>query len=205
VLNSASIDDGNPAGSESEAMETLVQGLVAYLREIDGYRVVCRRHEETASVARDTGGLWVSRSFTPRDEILAHVAAALPLLQPCPTPRAGSDGERPSGDGRSVPGTAQPLGCHEGVWEGRDVRVHVQERSGTDARSLTVRVYVPVADWPELPLRTLASALRCHEVLLPASIGAALPRPLGAVGDGLAIGEFLSRTTPPNLAASKCI
>ena len=56
---------------------------------------------------------------------------------------------------------------------------------------------------PELPLRTLASVLLCHEFLVPAFVAIPLPTPQEAAS--LTVSAYLKRTMPPNLYASQCI
>lgn len=58
---------------------------------------------------------------------------------------------------------------------------------------------------PELPLKVIAATLQCHEQLVPAYIAEALPMYNHHEAKFETLWEYLSRTMPKNLDATRCL
>jgi len=185
--------------SLESALGDIVQGLFGYLQELDGYRVVCLRSAETAAVSPQQGGIQVIRHFDGTPSLIAHLEAVVPLLPPR-SRRARVEAARPEIPLRP---DLRPVIAHAGVWEARDVVVEVQVSSGPAAKQVEVGLFLSEIDVPELPLRMLATALRCHEFLVPHDIAPALQLPSEEVEGIQTIHQYLERAMPRNLAASQ--
>jgi len=194
---SPSIDPANPG--DIDAVALLTGGIYAYLLEVDGYRSICRRHEETATVEQDDGVVCVVRCFEPAAEAVEHLRTAVQLLPP---PRRDTQPNHHHGEGDSQP----PREVRQDViWEGRLLHV----RAGVQCSSAVLRVEVRVSPWesdfPELPLRTVATALRCHEFLLPDGVARAQPIREADQPKAHGVHAYLKCAMAPNLYASQCI
>ena len=191
----------------ANALALLMEGISAYLREIDSYRAVCRRHEGTAIVDERAGDVRVGRSFESSRRTLGHLKSAMQLL-----PRSYGDAPRRSGHDRygRHPQSLARIVKHDlpcllqcaVVWEGRRHIVHARRRTSPAVLSVDLFISPLESGLPELPLRTVAMALRCHEFLVPDIIALPLAvRPDEKHG----VREYLKRAIPPNLSASQCI
>jgi hypothetical protein len=176
----------------SEEFADLADAFCAYLLEIDGYCDVCRRCEETVVVHERSAGIEVTRFYEFRDATLSHLRSALGVL-------GGNDEIA-----QSRKKLSGPLLRYSLSWEHRPVLV-AASFFPADATLLQVTLFLPhvKSDLPELPLRTLAHALLCHEFLLPGPI--ALPRPPPHMQRSLSAFDYLQRAMPEKLYASQCI
>lgn len=196
-------DAGAPEGHEADdAMACLVQGLVTYFQEVEGYRAVCRRHEGTAVVREARDGLWVVRCFADGGRACAHLASALRLLS-TPDDAAG-DHARDESRRWAIAGRSSRSALQAHVsWEGRQALVRARTRQAV--LKVEVQILPPAGDLPDLPLRALATALCCHEFLVPDGVAPALPCPPHSGARGDSIREYLTHAMPPKLAARQCI
>jgi hypothetical protein len=192
---------GSPPGEPErvDGLTCLAGAVYAYLREIDAYRGVCSRCAGTAVVRERAAWLEVTRWYKPTDEALTHLGSALGRLPEHRPTQARREGyRREAGDDSPI-----TLPRHI-TWEHRPAVVR-SSLTGSDARTLqvTLLLHREAGDLPELPLRTLASALLCHEFLLPEVI--ASPLPPGRAPRSLSVRAYLLRAMPPNLYAGQCI
>ena len=197
-----SIDEAPAEPRQPDGLTGLAEGLYAYLQEVTADRDLCRRHEATIAVQQLDGELRLARCFENSSRTVSHLAGAIRLLPRWRTPRGrkGGEGERP-------PGTHDvPCLLRSDIdWECRRHLVQAQIHPLSEALSVKVSVFPWECELQQLPLRTIATALRCHEFLVPE--GTALPLPVPG-GDGRAtegIRAYLARTMPPNAYASQCI
>lgn len=195
-----------PAGTaDTDGLSCLTEGVHAYLQEIDDYRAVCRRHEGTAVVRQRRSQLQVARFFKNTSETATHLQSALRQLAALQGDHGRRDGGKDARRWRRHSTQEKAWRCQI-VWAGRLLSLDAY-RSGETA-ILQVNLHVPCVprgDLPELPLRLLAEALRCHEFLLPDVVTAPLPVPPRQAAAFVGLREYLLRVTPPNLLASQCI
>lgn len=189
-------------GNQPDWAALLAEALRNYLREVDDWRRVCTRHEQSAIVRESETGLEITRRFADREvngRLLLAALARLPTekrLAPKSLPFGGARGRLSSAD-------ESDDARRSFRWQGRTVAV----RSGPDPADgalLRVTLFVPppVSDLPVLPLRVIAEALRCHEYLVPTGDAAlAIPPQFS----GLTISAYLERAMPSNLYASQSI
>jgi hypothetical protein len=182
--------DAEPEHSEEFA--DLADAISAYLLEIDGYCDVCRRCEKAVVVHKRSAGIEVARFFEFRDATLSHLRSALGVL-------GGNDEIALARKHLSAPLLRYSLS-----WKHRRLLV-AASLFQADMALLQVTLFLPhlVSDLPELPLRTLAHALLCHEFLLPEPI--AFPRPPPRLPQALSVFDYLQRAMPEKLYASQCI
>jgi hypothetical protein len=177
---------------------SLAAGLYAYLQEVDGYRIVCRRHGGKAAVDAQEGGVRVTRCFESGSATVAHLQVATQLL-----PRWKRRISEERGAGKRRDGPRLLVQC-DVLWEGRRLLVEAFQPSSTAVLHVELSLWPWESDLPELPLRMVATALRCHEFLLPDGIARPLPVPADGRG-GREIRAYLMHAMPKNLYASQCI
>lgn len=195
---------------DNDGLFLLAEGLSGYLAEIAACRAVCLRHESTATVWLTTGVLHVQRLFDPAPATAARLAARVEefpgwegtLFWPSEGERWERFRVRAAARGKEDP-NARPAALRGIAWEGRPVLVNIRSRgSGAPIVVETAMPSLPL-DLPELPLRLVASGLRCHEDLLPGYLAA--PLPLAKHGEGRShLRDYLERATPQNRYASQC-
>jgi hypothetical protein len=192
--------------SESDATATLVDlttGLYAYLTEVDAYGVICRRHRGRVLVG-DDGDVAVIRSFQETEKALAHLQIALTTMPPCPVgPAKGKSPRRPQTCGWWTSKEVITSVLQRTIlWEGRRCSVHVWRIEPCSVLNVAVVLRPFGGDVPELPLRKVAIALRCHEALVPLTVAeASIVDPIRPL---LAMEDYLRRAMPSNLWASQC-
>src|SRR5439155_1008168 len=106
-------------------------------------------------------------------------------------------------DHRTDPPSVRPLIRSDRIWEGHQLLVRARTQHPSRVLTLEVCVLPHNGGLPELPLRVLATALRCHEFLLSDGVAQPLPVPHDLLRSG--IREYLTRVTPHNLSARQCI
>jgi hypothetical protein len=195
-----------------ESFTCLVEGVSAYLQEVDGYRDICRRHEGRAAVVEKDGELRVARFFKNQSETVAYLRSAVQQLPSAQGPHRHLDGQGGTSKSqrlRSGRGTnREPLPClvcRAISWEDRTLLVHASQQTADAPVEVDLRVLATERALPELPLRTLAGVLRCHEFLIPEVIATPLPILAGQDPAFVGIREYLARAMPPKLYASQCI
>jgi hypothetical protein len=208
VLTDAAPGTGIPDEPGAEhAIHDLVQGLAAYLQEISDYGTVCRRHEGTATVCERGGTLRVIRSFQPGSQAVTHLFETVELLPRWRWGAPRTNGEAAgalTGRAQDGPGPRLP-GRWDLAWEGRRVLVEAGAHPPAFHIEIEVCLFSREGELPELPLRALATALRCHEFLVPDGVAPALPRHPEPEREDCDISEYLLRAMPPKLIASQCI
>lgn len=198
-----------PEPADSDGIELLADALWSYLAEVESYSTICRRHQGTAGV-KDTGaGVRVSQYVPAKERIITSLRSSVGMLPGWEkTPFWSSEGKRwkrlHQGLEAKLQGQAglRIIGVRGIGWEEHPLLVSACV-SVSDALLRVDLWQLPVpTDLPELPLRTVARILRCHEHILPASVAFAVPFPPDS--EALAVEEYLRRATPQNLCASQC-
>lgn len=192
--------------NSADGLTGLADAILSYLREIQDCWTVCQRHEGTAVLRERHEGLEITRFFECRDQTLTHVESAIRLLAVDPridgddVPDLGCYGTKQQDRGSpSSSGMRAAI-----VWEARTGIVDAcRSLSHASLLQVTLLLLPQGIDLPELPLRTVADALRCHEFLVPEVIGVPVPPPVSF--RSLTVREYLQRAMPSNLHASQCI
>jgi hypothetical protein len=202
---------GTDSGPASDPLGALSEAVSSYLEELDSYRAICLRHENTATAYATDRATHLVRVFARDEQALTHVrraAKARPGWEVSPFWEAGRERrEQLLKDVRRKRATRPsraPLLCRGIAWEGRPMIVLV---TVPDRKIVRLELILPplYQEMPELALRTVASGLRCHEYLLPESVARALPPSRSPVTRALPLREYLTRATPQNLYASQCV
>jgi hypothetical protein len=195
-----------PADPSADAVAALTMALGAYLGELDDDRRTCLRHAATAIVSATPAGLRITRLFPRSRAATAQVRRAAGQLPDWRlSPFWAAHRRRWEAIAREPPeGTDGRVLFTRGLsWEGRPALVRA---AAVEPGRLEVDLLLPCLGpglW-ELPLRTAATGLQCHEHLLPARVVRPLPRPAPLPPGHSSLTQFLTRATPQELYASQC-
>lgn len=194
----------------SDGLELLSQALHGYHQEIDAQRSLCDKHTPTAAIHTKGKELQLYRLFE-RDEATAEhlrrVTDALPSWEETlDWNREGKNWEKLERDitGRMTKHEELLPIVTKGVsWEGRPILIHAYKFEADP--TMKVELVLPHVELenPELPLRTIASALRCHEHLVPEGLAQARPPYERHEAEFISIPQYLSHTMPPELYATR--
>jgi hypothetical protein len=185
---------------------TVAEALVSYLLELDEYRAICLGHEASAVVEQREAALRVEEVFdmAGKPHRLLTTARQLPGWDISPfwgsereAWRAMEQDENTRGGERRRGGIIRGV-----VFRDRPMLLHAREDGGL----LRLSALVPPLPLPlpDLPLRTLATALSCLDRLAPSEERVLSPPRLHG-NRGISPSAFLRRTMPKNLVACQCI
>lgn len=198
---------GPQLAASSDDLKLLTDALLAYLHEVQTDAKTCRHHVATTAIRHTSGCLSTLQQFPAgkiTEEHLRKAVARLASWEESPLAK-GARGRWKRLRQTINEQTEEKLLFSTGVaWEGYPVWIHaaVSERA-----LLTVELLLPSlpGDLPTLPSRMLATALRCHEYLIPNMVARPLSPATGGRGGGyLTIPEYFRRAIPQNLYASQC-
>ncbi len=198
-----------PAPIESDGITAGADALLCYLKELDTYWKVCEAHRITAIATVTDAGLQVSRHVRFSAGALACLRASIERLPGWEkTPfwlAAGKHWKRLTQGLKTKLERAdrRQLIALRGVeWEERALLVNAFLEMQEDTLQVDVLQPSVPLDLPDLPLRAIASILRCHEHVLPVSVTPALPFPPSR--DAVSLEAYLRRATPQDLCVSQC-
>jgi hypothetical protein len=195
---------------DNDGLPDALAAVRAYLAELDAYRSAVLRCEPWATVRDRKDGLRVRQDVALADGAAESLRAAVRRLPgwdetvwwPSERKLWKSLLYRERAEARVA---SRRLAMLRGVsWNGRPVLASAW--ADGDSRLAVELILPPLpSDLPELPLRRVALALRCHEHLLPTSVTPPLTPPVPLAGGHLTVRGYLSRAMPKNTAASQCI
>ena len=200
-----------PASSHIDGTEALAEGLYIFLKEVQGYRATCLKHEGTAAIHDAGKELQVYRMFKRDDAVARQLFRASEAL-----PSWGeslywsSDGDRWEKLQRDIMARMKkhkkqhPIITRGVSWEGLPVLIHAYKYEPDPFMKVELVMPAVTSVLPPLPLKTIADALRCHEFLIPDYMTVALPPYQGHATDFLTIREYLSSAMSPNLYNLYC-
>jgi hypothetical protein len=196
---------------EDNGLASVAAALGRYLEEIDGYRRLCDGHRSTAAIRTPMKWLQVARSFEDTPDMVRRLQEVLQKLQPWEESyywaRLGTQWEafkKRSAAHITPPGGAiEHLVLRGFVWMHTPVLGHVYRLPGHAGVSVELSAPPLPTDLPVLPLRALALLLDCHESLVPPRLAAAIPLKAHQQAKSWTVKEYLSRTMPPRLYASR--
>lgn len=188
----------------------LATALCGYIQEIESDYAICARNASTAAVHDRGATLQVYKLF-PRDSGVygALRAASKRLLGWEELPYWKDEGDEWEKIQRSVTARMKkhkellPIETRGVEWEGRPVLIHAYKFEPDP--NLKVELLLPEVHsaLPKLPLQKVAAALRCHELLVPQCIVEPLAPYERHEAKFSTITEYLSRTMPKDLYATK--
>jgi len=182
-----------------------------YLQDLDRSRTVCIKHSKTAAIHDCGEDLQVYRMFSSSTKVakqLHTAAAALTGWEESiywPLDRFKWEKLKGEVESRVKRHSKQYEIVSKGVlWEEIPILIHAY-KFDCDPR-LKIELVAPECGrvLPMLPVRLMASILRCHDFLVPAHIANPGPYYAGHEDRFLTISEYLSLHTPPELYAAKC-
>lgn len=190
----------------TDGVEPVAEAIYIFVTEMKGYRATCLKHEGTAAIHNAGKELQVYRMFK-RDEAVARqlrlASEALPSWKE--SLYWGSDGDRWDKLQRDITARMKkhtkqhPIVTRGVSWEGVPILIHAYKFEPDPF--MKVELVMPVHSMvvPQLALKTIASALACHEFLIPDCMTVALPPYQGHATDFLTIREYLSSAMPQSL------
>ena len=194
----------------TDPLELLTEAITTYFEEIDDCLHTCLRHERTTMAYDTPRALHLVRLFPRKADTLAHLRLTVARLRgweesPFWQRDKGSWTALQRDTAKRHPaGTERPLLTRGVAWEGKPSLVCVSPSKGQSHFRVELLLPPTRQDLPELPLRTVASGLRCHEYLLPEGVARAVPT-MALPPPCLPLLVHLRRATPQGLYASKCL
>lgn len=192
---------------------TLLAGAFSmYFEELEGYRARCIAHEKSAAIHQRGTELQVYRLFERNEsaaQFLRDSTSALPGWQESSFWRSyGQKWKQVESGVRTRMAKHKRLTeiATRGVlWEGDPILVHAYKFDADPV--MKVELVIPKSNpaMEDLPLRTIASVLECHEYLVPLSVAAALPPYQRHETKFLTVSEYLSQKMPTELYATQCL
>ena len=194
----------------ADPVATLATALGGYIDDIERDCRECLQEESVATVTDTGGNLRLSWAIPCKRATIAHLREVIDGLPgwkeshfwTSDRPRLEALENR-SWTGVMVSGPEAVV--RRGIsWVGRPVLVEAIPI--TRGKQMVLELLLPAVyrEWPELPLRPVADAVRCYRVLVPDDLVRALPRSSLPATGAESIGQFLTRTMPSNLYASQC-
>ncbi len=185
--------------------------LCRYLADIDGMQSICRKHEGTSAIHTKGKELQVYRMYLSGSKLAEHLheaAGKLPGWEESPFwSMSGGSWEkiRKEVEDHVERHSSQVHISSRGVlWEDTPVLIHAYKFDAD--KYLKIELILPeyASPLPVLPLRRIIQALHCHEFLVPEFIAKPKPPYAGHEADFLTLTDYLSRTMPPELYATRC-
>lgn len=193
------------------------ESLCLFAEALDGYRQelveqasFCKKHEQTAAIHDKGKELQLYRLFH-RDAAVAEYLRK--TTETLPTWKEAldwsSEGQKWEKLERDViarmtkHGKLLPIVTKGVTWEGCPVLVHAYKFEADPVMKVELVLPHVERELPTLPVRTIASALRCHEYLVPSELAEARPPYERHEADFLSIQQYLSQTMPPSLYATE--
>ena len=190
---------------------SLSGALLSYLQEVQEQHALVERHEGYVAIHTASKQLEVYRMFERNAETaqaLRTAAERLPSWDQTPFWKQENNRWEKLAheiEARMARHSKQhPILTRGIAWNNRPVLIHAYKFE-PDPR-MKVELILPTIPslLPELPLRTLAQALQCHEYLIPSYIAKPVPPYEGHDTNFDTLSQYLSRTMPQGLYASQC-
>jgi hypothetical protein len=193
-----------------ESLSLFAEALDGYHQELADQVAICKKHSQTAAIHDKGKELQLYRLFH-RDaavaEHLRNAAETLPSWQEAlDWSNEGQKWEKIKQDvtGRMTKhNELLPLVTKGIAWEGRPVLIHAYKFEADPMVKVELVLPHVERELPTLPLRTIASALRCHEYLVPSELAEARPPYERHEAEFLSIPQYLSQTMPSSLYATQ--
>ncbi len=194
-----------------DGLHSLAGAILSYLQEVQEQRAIVERHEGSAAIHTAGKELQVYRMFDRSADTAQALRRATESLSPWDqTPywkQEGNKWEKITRDieARMAKHSEQhPILTRGVAWHSRPMLIHAYKFE-TDPK-MKVELILPTipSPLPQLPLRSLAEALQCHEYLIPSYCAKALPPYEGHDANFLTLSEYLSQNMPKELYACQC-
>lgn len=183
-----------------------------YLQEIEECRAICERHNKTAAIHDKGETLQVYRLFVRDDGAATYLHQITKMLPDWgDANRWKQEGTKWQKLERDVEARMKRHSKLQSIltkgiaWEGRPILIHAYKFDGDPVMKLELMLPDAEQRMPELPIKVMASALRCHEMLVPEGIASALPPYERHETKFLTISEYLGKHNPKGLYALHCL
>jgi hypothetical protein len=181
------------------------------MQEVQEQRALIERHKDSAAIHTASKQLEVYRMFERKAETaqaLRSAAERLPSWDQTPYWKQENSKwaklSRETEARMAKHSKQHPILTRGIAWNNRPILIHAYKFE-PDPR-MKVELILPTIPslLPELPLRTLAGALQCHDYLVPSYIAKPLPSYEGHDANFQTLSEYLSLNMPKELYASQC-
>ncbi|MFA5800052.1 MAG: hypothetical protein WC840_03785 [Candidatus Peribacteraceae bacterium] len=191
-------------------LQNLGEVLLGYLKDIDYQYALCHKHEKTTAIHRKGKELQVYRMYQSSGKLAEHLHKAVAKL---PGWEESAYWEinnkswekiRKEVENRVEQHSSQfHVSCRGVLWESTPILVHAYKFDAD--KYLKIELILPEYKSPLqiLPLKRITAAIECHEFLVPELIAKPKPPYAGHETDFLTLTEYLSRTMPPELYATR--
>lgn len=200
------------SAQDTNALDSFSEAAYSYLGEIDECLARCMKHSKTAAIHTRGTELQVYRMFQ-RDEATArqmHEATkSLPSWEESPYWRSQKDEWK-----RMAASVTRRMEKHSSqhpiitkgiVFNNVPMLIHAYKFEPDP----TMKLELVLPEYPgsneEMPLKRIATALECHERLVPPFVAPALPPYSHHETRFQTLGEYLTEKMPQSLYASGCI
>ena len=201
-----------PEANDATGLRLLASLLSRYLADIDGMYCFCKKHSETSAIHTKGKELQVYRMYLSGSKLAGHLheaVAALPGWEESPfwgmSGKAWEELRRQVEARVEQPSSQVHISSRGVLWEGTPILIHAYKFDAD--KYLKIELILPEyeAPLPILPLHRIIQALHCHEFLVPEFIAKPKPPYAGHETDCLmTLTDYLSRTMPPELYATRC-
>lgn len=166
-------------------LHQLAEALYSFLMELEGYRKICVRHDQTTlamNARNDT--LWLRKRYDRTKEIEETLERTLPTFKPwedSPWYHASKEWEAMQ---KRLANQKKSIVSRGIAWEGYPILVTAWvERKEIVICTASPTTAIPTAAVEDFPLRRAAMALQCHEHLVPEFLGKPKPVSRGKNGN----------------------
>lgn len=187
--------------------------LHMYFEEIESDAALCYKHGSTAAIHDRGNSLQIYRLFK-RDEVTAQqirdFTDALPTWEESlffsrgETEKSWMKMQRDV-EARMPKRNQHPIITRGVSWEGLPILIHAYKFEPDPVMKVELVLGAYQSPVPKLSLRVVAAMLRCHEYIVPEYISTSLPPYEKHEAKFLTIAEYLTRSMPENLYATKCL
>jgi len=197
--------------SEQHDGHELMVGIYSYLTELKDMRDACMRHQDSAAIHEKGEALQIYRLF---DRAFGTAQYLLRATERLPSWEQScfwhSDAEQLSKLQRDVAARMNkhkkqhPIVTRGVAWEGYPILIHAYKFEPDPIMKVELVLPDVEEELPQLPLKKVASALKCHEYLIPKSVAEAKPPYERHETEFSTLWDFVRRSTPPSLYAAYC-
>ena len=185
--------------------------LLLYLKEINYQHALCHKHEKTTAIHTRGNELQVYRMYQSSAKLAEHLHKAVAKLSGWEESaywemnKQAWEKLRKEVENRVEQHSSQfHVSCRGVVWDGTPLLVHAYKFDADGYLKIELVIPEFKRHLLVLPVRTIAEAIECHEYLVPEFIAKPKPPYAGHEAAFESLTDYLSRTMPPELYATRC-
>jgi len=206
------IQDLAIASVDTVALSGLSEAIGGYLEEIAECNSICSRHDATTAIHTKGKTLQIYKQYERSEETARQIRDGSEALHSWTETHSwkyiGDTCEKLEREVKTrmkKHSRLFPIVTKGIEWEGKPILIHAYKFEPDEAMKLELMLPGTDEEESELPLKTIASGLRCHEFLVPSHKTNGLPPYTRHETNFLTISEYLSQHMPKSLYATECI